>query len=90
MNIEKNGKFPFLDVLISKKAVSTLGQQVYRKPIHTDRYLHTTTQHKKSAINSFVHRAFTISDLKTALQKNRLDKKDIIKKDIISKQDNGL
>ena len=74
MNIEKNGKFPFLDVLISKKAVGTLGQQVYRKPIHTDRYLHTTTQHKKSAINSFVQ-TFHHLWLKNSLTKKQTRQK---------------
>ena len=68
---------------------------MYRKPTHTDRYLHAKSHHpaqKQSAINSFVHRAFIISDkehlqtelnhLKTALQKNGHDKKDIIIKTI--------
>jgi len=66
---------------------------VYRKPTHTDRYLHAEPHHhpayKQSAINSLVHRTFTISDKehlqtpqplkKLALQKNEHDKKDIIK-----------
>ncbi|XP_018349960.1 PREDICTED: uncharacterized protein LOC108753114 [Trachymyrmex septentrionalis] len=93
IDIEENGKLPFLDVLVSKKADGTLGYQVYRKPTHTDRYLYAESHHhpsqKQSAINSLVHRAFTISDkehlqtelnhLKLALQKNGHDKKDIIK-----------
>ena len=66
IDIEENGKLPFLDILISKKADGTLGHQVYRKPTHTDRYLHAESHHhplqKQSAINSLVHRAFTISD----------------------------
>jgi len=64
--IEENGKLSFLDVLVSKKANGTLGHQVYRKLTHTDRYLHAKSYHypsqKQSAINSLVHRAFTISD----------------------------
>jgi len=63
---------------------------VYRKPTHTDRYLHAESpEQKQSAINSLVHKTFTISDkehlqtelnhLKTVLQKNGHDKKDIIK-----------
>jgi len=79
-------------MFLSKKADSTLGHQVYRKPTHTDTYLHAESHYpaqKQSAINSLVHRAFTISDkehlqtelnhLKIALKKNRFDKKDIIK-----------
>jgi len=75
---------------------------MYRKPTHTDRYLHAESYHhpaqKQSAINSLVHRTFTISDkeylqtelnyLKIALQKNGHDKKDIIK--IINKHANKI
>ena len=64
---------------------------MYKKP-HTDRYLHAESHHhpaqKQFAINSLVHRAFTISDkehlqielnhLKLALQRNGHGKKDII------------
>ncbi|XP_018305550.1 uncharacterized protein [Mycetomoellerius zeteki] len=89
IDVEENEELPFLDVLVSKKADGTLGHQVYRKPTHTDRYLYAESHHhpaqKQSAINSLVHRAFTISDkehlqteldhLKLALQKNGHDKK---------------
>lgn len=38
MDIEKNGKIPFLDVLIiTKKADNILSHQVYRKPTHIER-----------------------------------------------------
>jgi len=66
INIKENGKLTFLYVLVSKKADGTLGHQVYRKPTHTDRYLHAESHYhpsqKQSAINSLVHRAFIISD----------------------------
>ena len=61
---EENGKLPFLDVLVSKKTDGTLGHQVTKNQ-HTDRYLQTESHHsaqKQSAINSLVHRTFTISD----------------------------
>jgi len=63
MDIGKNGKLPFLNVLVSKKADGTLGHQVYRKLTYTDRYLHESHHlaQKQSAINSLVHRDFTIS-----------------------------
>ena len=100
IDIEENGKLPFLDVLVSKEANGTLGHQVYRKTTHTDRYLHAESHHhpaqKQSVINSLVHRAFAISDrghlrteinhLKQALQNNEHDKKDITK--IINKHTN--
>ncbi|XP_018401785.1 PREDICTED: uncharacterized protein LOC108778952 [Cyphomyrmex costatus] len=43
--IEENGMLPFLDVLVTKKTDNTLGHQVYRKPTHTDRYLHAESHH---------------------------------------------
>jgi len=50
--MEENGKFFFLDVLVSKKTDGTLGYQEYRKPTHTARYLHAEShnaiQHKNS------------------------------------------
>ena len=58
IDIQENGKLPFLNLLVSKKADGTLGHQVYRKPTHTDRYLYVESHHhpsqKQSAINSFV------------------------------------
>ncbi|KYN11910.1 hypothetical protein ALC57_15926 [Trachymyrmex cornetzi] len=45
IDIEENGKLPFLDVLVFKKADGTLGHQVYRKPTHTNRYLHAEWHH---------------------------------------------
>jgi len=64
MDIEKHKKFPFLDVLVTKKADSTLGHEMHRESTHTDKYLHAESHYppqKQSAINSLVHRAF-ISD----------------------------
>jgi len=50
INVEENRKLPFLDILISKKANSILGYQVYRKPTQTDTYMQNRTiiQHKNS------------------------------------------
>jgi len=56
-DIEKNKKFPFLDVFVIKKADNTLDHQD-RKPTWTNRYLHAESHHhsaqKQSAINSLV------------------------------------
>ena len=81
MDIEKNGKLPFLNVLVSKKADGTLDHQVYRKLTHTDRYLHESHHlaQKQSTINSLVHRDFTIykeiSTDRTQSLKNSLTEK---------------
>ena len=64
---------------------------MYRKPTHTDRYLHAESHHhssqKQSAINSLVHGAPSLTKniytelnhLKLTLQKTDTTKKDIIK-----------
>jgi len=70
IDIEKNAKFPFLDVLVSKKADDILDHQVYRKSTYTDRYLqsHTNTQHKNSLQS--IHLYFTCIELSPSLTKN--------------------
>jgi len=53
--MEENEKLPFLDVLVKKGW--QLGYQIYRKPIHTDRYLHAESHHhkqKQSIINLYI------------------------------------
>jgi hypothetical protein len=66
MEIEEDGRLPFLDVLITRKQDGTLGHQVYRKPTHTDRYLHATSHHdprqKTSVMRTLIHRARTVSE----------------------------
>ena len=66
MEIEENNQIPFLDVLVRRKGDGTLGHQIYRKPTHTDRYLHAISHHhpsqKNSVISSLIHRALTISE----------------------------
>ncbi|XP_011868909.1 PREDICTED: uncharacterized protein LOC105562568 [Vollenhovia emeryi] len=66
IEIEQNSQIPFLDVLVCRNEDGTLGHNVYRKPTHTDRYLHANSHHhpaqKNSVINSLVHRALSISE----------------------------
>ncbi|XP_024882522.1 uncharacterized protein LOC112461499 [Temnothorax curvispinosus] len=66
MEVEQNSQIPFLDVLVRRNDDGTLSHQVYRKPTHTDRYLHATSHHhpsqKNSVISSLVYRALTISE----------------------------
>ncbi|XP_011859918.1 PREDICTED: uncharacterized protein LOC105557319 [Vollenhovia emeryi] len=56
---------PFLDVLVRRNEDGTLSH-VYRKPTHTDRYLHANSHHhpaqKNSVISSLVYRALSISE----------------------------
>ena len=61
MEIEENGRLPFLDIDLYKKGDGSLGHKVYRKPTHTDLYLHQLThQHpanKHSVLSSLIQRA---------------------------------
>lgn len=66
METEDNNQLPFLDVLVTKKPDGLLGHGVYRKPTHTNRYLHAASHHhpsqKESVISSLTHRALVVSD----------------------------
>ena len=65
MEIE-DGHLPFLDIDIYKKMDGSLGHRVYRKPTHTNLYLHQKSHHhpanKHSVLSSLVHRATTLCD----------------------------
>ena len=54
---EQNLSLPFLDVLVTRYD-KTLRTQVYRKPTHTDRYLHFDShhpQHQKLAVTKTLY-----------------------------------
>ena len=52
METEAQGSLPFLDVHITKATDGHLTHQVYRKPTHTDRYLHYRSFHHPSVLQS--------------------------------------
>ncbi|KAG5324364.1 SETMR methyltransferase, partial [Acromyrmex heyeri] len=83
IDIEKNGKLLFLDVLVSKKADGTLDHQVYRKPTHTDTYVpsRTTTQYKNSlqSIHLYI-------ELSLSLTKNISDRTQSLKINLTEKR----
>ena len=66
MEIKENGHLPFLDIDIYKKKVDSLGHKVYRKPTHTNLYLHQLSHHhpanKHSVLSSLINRAHTLCD----------------------------
>ncbi|XP_046391554.1 uncharacterized protein LOC124159689 [Ischnura elegans] len=66
MEIDENGRLPFLDVLVSKKQNGRLGHSVYRKPTHTDQYLNANSHHhpqqKRATFSTLYQRAFSICD----------------------------
>ena len=58
---DQHGSLPFLDTLVSQAPSGTLITTVYRKPTHTDQYLHWDSHHsiinKYSVCNTLSHRA---------------------------------
>ena len=66
METEDQGSLPFLDVHITKATDSHLTHQVYRKPTHTDRYLHYRSFHHPSVLQSvsstLIKQAHDLSD----------------------------
>jgi hypothetical protein len=66
MEKEEDGHLPFLDTDIYRKLDDSLGHRVYRKPTHTNLYLHHNSQHhpshKLSVLTSLIHRATAICD----------------------------
>jgi hypothetical protein len=69
MEVEQNQSLPFLDVLISRRPDGSLGHTVYRKPTHTDLYLHASSAHhpaqKKGVLHTLIHRAQKLCDAKS-------------------------
>ena len=65
MEIETDDKLPFLDVpMIRDNETQTLRTEVFRKPTHTDRYLHYRSYHhhsiKQGIIRTLTHRCHSI------------------------------
>ena len=61
MEPTQQGSLPFLDTLVTIQPDNTLSTSVYRKPTHTDQYLHWDSNHhitaKHSVYNTLAHRA---------------------------------
>ena len=65
--------FPFLDSLITIQPDNNFSTTVYRKPTHTDQYLHWDSNHyitaKQSVFNTLAHRAKTVSSTQDSMDK---------------------
>ena len=61
----QQGSFPFLNTPVTIEPDNTFSTTVYRKPTHTDQYLHWDSNHhitaKQSVFNTLAHRAKTVS-----------------------------
>ena len=69
----QQGSLPFLDTLVTIQPDNTFNTTVYRKPTHTDQYLHWDSNHhitaKQSVYNTLAHRAKTVSSTQENLNK---------------------
>jgi hypothetical protein len=72
MEKEVDGRLSFLDVLVIRNS-SGISTTVYRKPTHTDRYLHFSScqplSHKASVVDTLLHRAFSVPSSECLQQK---------------------
>ena len=72
----QQGSLPFLDTLVTIQPDNTLSTSVYRKPTHTDQYLHWDSNHhitaKHSVYNTLAHRAKTVSSTQDSLDQELL------------------
>ena len=68
---EKDGSLPFLDTLVSRSDSGTLSFSIYRKPTHTDRYLHFSSHHpthvKRGLVKYLFNRAKEVTSGPTDL-----------------------
>ena len=64
---------PFMDTLVSPGPSNILTTSDYRKPTHTDQYLHWDSNHfilaKHSVFNTLAHRAKVVSTNQQTLHK---------------------
>ena len=63
---ETDNQLAFLDVLVLRRTDGSLGHKVYRKPTHTNRYLHKQSNHhpsqKRAVLKTLVDRARRICE----------------------------
>ena len=73
VELEKDGTLPFLDTLLRRKDDGSLDITVYRKPTHTDRYLHFQSHHpthvRRGLVRCLYDRARSITTSEEGLQK---------------------
>ena len=82
MDEESNGELAFLDTLL-KRNKGEISVLVYRKPTHTDQYVHSTSLHQiscdESVVSSLFNRAYSIITDKDDLHKENAGIKQVLK-----------
>ena len=82
MEEESNGELAFVDTLLKWNNGKT-SVLVYRKPTHTDQYLHYSSHHetscKESVVSSLFNRAYSIITNKDDFQKENARIKQVLK-----------
>ena len=82
MEEESNGELAFLDALL-KQNNGEISVLVYRKPTHTDQYLHYSSHHqtscKESVVSSLFNRAYSIITNRDDLHKENGRIKQVLK-----------
>ena len=65
MELERDSSLPLLDTLLTRREGGALDVPVFRKPTHTDRYLHFSPHHpasaKRAAVRSLFYRARNVT-----------------------------
>ena len=74
-NPKEDGSIPVMDSLVSLGPNNTLTTSVYRKPTHTDQYLHWSSYHnvpaKHSVYNTLAHRARVVCTSQSTLKQEK-------------------
>jgi len=81
----EEGRLPFLDMeVVRNKEDGTFYTRVYRKPTHTDRYIHFNSYHhpqvKTNVIRTMMQRGQRICSLSTDLQKEKQHLREVFTK----------
>ena len=82
MEEENNGELAFLNTFL-KRNNGEISVLVYRKPTHTDQYLHYSSHHqtscKESVVSSLFNRAYSIITNKDDLHEENARIKEVLK-----------
>ena len=83
MDQESNGELAILDTLLKRNNVE-ITVLVYRKPTHTEQYLHYSSHHqtscKESVVSSLFNKAYSIITNKGDLHKENATIKQVLKR----------